>query len=55
MMKNNYLKNLLKIEEMTDGEIESIIAAVNDGEITLDCIKEQMPESVEKLKNLLIV
>lgn len=45
-----YLRKLLTIEGMIEGEIESIIEAVNTGELTIECIEEQMPESVEKCK-----
>lgn len=51
-MKNQeYLVKLLKIEGMTKGEIESIVSAVNIGELTMDCIESQMPESAAILKN----
>lgn len=50
-MKNQeYLVKLLKIEGMTNGEIESIVDAVKTGELTMECIESQMPESVEKCK-----
>lgn len=39
------LVKLLKIEGMTDGEIESIVDAVKTGELTMECIESQMSES----------
>lgn len=36
---NEYLVKLLKIEGMTNGEIESIVEAVNNGELTIECIE----------------
>lgn len=51
-MKNQeYLVKLLKIEGMTKGEIESIVDAVSAGELTIECIESQMPESVAICKN----
>lgn len=51
MEKQEYLVKLLEIEGMTKGEIESIVEAVNTGELTMECIESQMPESVAILKN----
>ena len=51
-MRNwEYLVKLLKIEGMTKGEIQSIVDAVYTGELTVECIESQMPESVEACKN----
>lgn len=44
------LEKLLKIEGMTDGEIESIVDAVKAGELTIECIESQMPEAVKKYR-----
>lgn len=49
-MANNYLVKLLKYEGMTKGEIESIVEAVSTGELSIECIESQMPESVEACK-----
>lgn len=51
MRNQEYLVKLLKIEGMTDGEIENIVDAVNSGELTIECIESQMPESVAACKN----
>lgn len=40
-----HLVKMLKIEGMTGGEIESIVDAVKTGELTMECIENQMPES----------
>lgn len=48
---NEYLVKLLKIEGMTSGEIESIVKAVNSGELTIECIESQMPKAVATCKN----
>lgn len=49
-MMNEYLVKLLQHEGMTDGEIESIVDAANAGELTIECIESQMPESAEACK-----
>lgn len=49
-MKNDYLVKLLGYEGMTKGEIESIVDAVKTGELTIECIESQMPESVKACK-----
>lgn len=46
----SYLEKLLSLEGMTTGEIESIIEAVESGDLSVDCIKSQMLESVKKLE-----
>lgn len=43
--KINYLVKLLRHEGMTDGEIESIVESVKSGELTMECIESQIPES----------
>lgn len=50
MNEQEYLVKLLKYEGMTSGEIESIVEAVNNGELTIECIESQMPESVAACK-----
>lgn len=49
-MNEKYIVKLLKCEGMTSGEIESIIEAISNGELTIECIESQMKESVEACK-----
>lgn len=49
-MNEKYIVKLLKHEGMTSREIESIIEATSNGELTIECIESQMKESVEACK-----